>query len=73
MHRIGPGPVIQCWPLKPTAPGARSDSAPVVTATAELSSPPTAASCLLTSTRHTCNNQSCATSLAGARTLAKRA
>jgi hypothetical protein len=49
------------------------DSAPVATATAELPSPPTTASCLPTSTRHACNGHSCATSLAGAWTLAPRA
>jgi hypothetical protein len=69
VHRIGPGPVLQCRTLKMTAPDARSDSAPVATATAELPSPPTAASCLPTSTRHACNGHSCATSLVGARTL----
>jgi hypothetical protein len=73
MHRIGPSPVLQCRPLKLTAPDARSDSAPVAIATTELSSSLTAASCLPTSTRHTCNDHSCATSLAGAQTLAPRA
>jgi hypothetical protein len=73
VHRIGPGPVLQCQMLKPTAPSARSDRAPVVTATVELPSPSTAASCLPTSTRHACNDHSCATSLAGARTLAPHA
>jgi hypothetical protein len=70
VRRIGPSPVLQCRTLKPTAPNARSDSAPVATTTAELPSPPTAASCLPTSTRHACNGHSCATSLAGAQTLA---
>jgi hypothetical protein len=52
---MGPGPVLQYRPLKPTAPGACSDSVPIMTAAIELPSPPTTGTCLPGSTRYTCS------------------
>jgi hypothetical protein len=67
---MGPSPVLQYRPLKPTALGACSDSVLVVTTTAVLPPPPTTATCLPADTCRTCSRHPCAALLASARTLA---
>jgi hypothetical protein len=66
---LGPA---QCYSLAGQTVSARCviGQGSVMTARRRVPSPPTAATCLPTSTRHTCNRHPCAAPLAGARTLA---